>query len=54
MAVHSWDIHGAHATGMVTGWCSRLEGTFPDIYNKPDLIGPDLVTVSSALLARSG
>jgi 2-haloacid dehalogenase len=25
VAVHSWDVHGAHAAGMTTGWCSRLE-----------------------------
>src|ERR671912_191567 len=23
VAVHSWDVHGAHRAGLVTGWSSR-------------------------------
>lgn len=51
VAVHSWDIHGAHAAGMVTGWCSRLEGSLSEIFSAADVAGADLVAVANALLA---
>jgi 2-haloacid dehalogenase len=35
----------------VTGWASRLEGTFPEVFDPPDVTGPDLVTVIDGLLA---
>jgi 2-haloacid dehalogenase len=50
VAVHGWDVHGAHHAGLVTGWASRLEGTFPAIYDPPDVAGPDLVEVADQLL----
>jgi 2-haloacid dehalogenase len=50
VAVHGWDVHGAHHAGLVTGWASRLEGTFPAIYDRPDVAGPDLVEVAERLL----
>jgi 2-haloacid dehalogenase len=51
VAVHGWDVHGAHCAGLTTGWASRLEGTFPAIYDPPDVAGPDLVEVTDRLLA---
>lgn len=51
VAVHSWDIHGAHNAGLVTGWCERLEGRYPSIFDPPDVTGDDLVAVADALLA---
>ncbi len=51
IAAHSWDTHGAHRAGLVTGWVSRLEGRFPDIFDPPDVTGDDLVTVVDGLLA---
>jgi 2-haloacid dehalogenase len=51
IAVHSWDVHGAHHAGLVTGWASRLEGTFPATFTPPDVTGGDLVEVVDALLA---
>jgi 2-haloacid dehalogenase len=51
VAVHAWDIHGARRAGLVTGWASRLEGTFPEVFDPPDVTGPDLVTVIDGLLA---
>jgi 2-haloalkanoic acid dehalogenase type II len=36
VAVHGWDVHGAHHAGLVTGWASRLAGAFPAIYDPPD------------------
>ena len=51
VAVHAWDVHGARRAGLVTGWASRLEGSFADIFDQPDVSGPDLVSVADALLA---
>lgn len=50
VAVHSWDVHGARRAGLVTGWCSRSEGTFAEVFEPPDVTGPDLVTVADGLL----
>ena len=51
VAVHSWDIHGAHRAGLTTGWCSRLEGSYPSIFDPADVAGRDLLEVVEALLA---
>ncbi|MPZ60500.1 MAG: haloacid dehalogenase type II [Propionibacteriales bacterium] len=51
VAAHSWDTHGAHHAGLVTGWVSRLEKRFPDIYSPADVTGDDLVAVVEGLLA---
>lgn len=51
VAVHSWDVHGAHRAGLVTGWCSRLEGRQPELFAAADVTGADLVAVAEALLA---
>lgn len=39
VTMHSWDAHGAHRAGLVTGWASRLEGSFPDIFAPPQVSG---------------
>lgn len=51
VAVHAWDVHGACRAGLVTGWASRLEGRFPAILDRPDVVGADLVEVVDGLLA---
>ncbi len=50
VAVHGWDVHGAHRAGLVTGWAARLEGTFPATFDPPDVTGADLVEVVDGLL----
>jgi 2-haloacid dehalogenase len=51
VAAHSWDTHGAHRAGLVTGWVSRLEGRYADVFDPPDVTGDDLVAVVDGLLA---
>jgi 2-haloacid dehalogenase len=51
VAVHAWDIHGARRVGLVTGWASRLEGTYSPLFDPPDVTGADLVEVAEGLLA---
>lgn len=50
VAVHAWDIHGATRAGLVTGWCSRSGEAFPEVFEPPDVTGPDLVAVADGLL----
>ncbi len=50
VAVHAWDIHGAHAAGLVTGWASRLEGIYAAVFDPPDVRGAGLVEVVDALI----
>lgn len=51
VAVHSWDVHGARRAGLVTGWCSRLEGEIPQAFAAPTVSGASLVDVVDGLLA---
>ncbi len=53
VAVHSWDIHGARRAGLVTGWCSRLEGRVSPVFDGADVAGDDLVDVVERLLQLS-
>ncbi|MFP3899745.1 MAG: HAD-IA family hydrolase [Acidimicrobiia bacterium] len=50
VAVHPWDVHGASRAGLVTGWCSRSASAFPEVFERPDVTGPDLVAVADGLL----
>jgi 2-haloacid dehalogenase len=51
VAVHAWDVHGAVRAGLVGGWASRLEGTYPPTFDAPDVQGADLRQVVDGLLA---
>jgi 2-haloacid dehalogenase len=51
VAVHAFDCHGAHRVGLTTGWASRLEGHYADIFAPADVVGRDLVEVAHGLLA---
>lgn len=50
VAVHAWDIHGAHRAGLTTGWCARLEGPYLAMFDPASVTGADLVAVADALL----
>jgi 2-haloacid dehalogenase len=51
VAAHGWDVHGAHRAGLLTGWVSRLEGDWSELFDPPDATGQDLVGVVRELLA---
>jgi len=53
VAVHAFDCHGAHRAGLTTGWASRLEGHYADIFAPADVVGTDLVEVARGLLSLS-
>lgn len=49
VAVHPWDIHGAHQAGMRTGWLSRQPARYPGYFAAPDVRAPDLVSLARQL-----
>lgn len=51
VAVHAWDIHGAHQAGLTTGWVARSGHTFPDMFSPPDITGHDLVDTVQRLVS---
>ncbi|WP_433798730.1 HAD family hydrolase [Actinomycetospora sp. CA-084318] len=51
VAVHSWDVHGAVAAGLLGGYCERLEGLVPDAVLRPHVVAETLDDVVAGLLA---
>jgi 2-haloacid dehalogenase len=51
VAVHAFDCHGARAAGLTTGWASRLEQHYGEVFDPADVTGEDLAAVATALLA---
>lgn len=51
VAVHAFDCHGAKRAGLTTGWASRMEGHYADIFAPADVVGTDLVEVAQGLTA---
>jgi 2-haloacid dehalogenase len=49
VAVHPWNIHGAHAAGMRTAWLNRHGGQYPAYFTTPDLQVPDLPSLAQQL-----
>jgi 2-haloacid dehalogenase len=54
VAVHSWDVHGAVAAGLLGGFCERLEGRVPDAVLRPHVSAEALDDVVAGLLALPG
>lgn len=51
VAVHAFDCHGARRAGLTTGWSSRLEGHYANVFAPADVVGSDLVEVAEGLIA---
>ena len=51
ISAHDWDIHGAHRAGLQTG--RILRGGLPPsgVFDRADVVGPDLPAVVEALLS---
>ncbi len=50
VAVHPWDLHGAAAAGLVTGWANRTGRAYPSIFRRPHIEAPTLDGVVEGLL----
>ena len=51
VAVHPWDIHGAHQAGMRTGWIARQPTPYPDYFAAPDLQAQDLAALAEQIVS---
>ncbi|HEX5296464.1 MAG TPA: haloacid dehalogenase type II [Streptosporangiaceae bacterium] len=51
VAVHPWDIHGAHQAGMRTGWIDRQQTPYPDYFAAPDLQAPGLADLAGQIVS---
>lgn len=51
VAVHPWDIHGAHQAGMHTGWISRQQVPYPGYFSPPGLQAPGLGALAERILS---
>ena len=51
VAVHPWDIHGAHLAGMRTGWIARQPTPYPDYFAAPDLQAQDLPALAEQIVS---
>jgi 2-haloacid dehalogenase len=51
VAAHAWDIAGANAAGLTTGWVARTEKFFHRAMGTPVVTGDGLVDVVDALIA---
>ena len=51
VSAHPWDVHGARAAGLLTGWCNRTGSHFPETFQEADVHGPDLLEVVEGFLS---
>ena len=49
VAVHPWDIHGAHQAGLGTAWINRTGAQYPGYFSPPDLEAVDLPELADQL-----
>ena len=47
VAVHPWDIHGAHRAGLRTAFINRTGGTYPSYFDGPDVEVTSLVELAA-------
>ncbi|MGX5357383.1 haloacid dehalogenase type II [Kocuria sp. KH4] len=49
VAVHPWDVHGAHEAGLRTAWLNRTGAQYPGYFARPDLEAADLPSLAAQL-----
>jgi 2-haloacid dehalogenase len=54
VAVHPWDVHGAHHAGLGTAWLNRSGAAYPAGFHVPDLEADSLVDLAAQLGAVAG
>ena len=54
VAAHWWDVAGAKAAGLRTGWVARRDLVLPDSVPRPDVGGRDLTEVAEGLAKLAG
>ncbi len=49
VAVHPWDIDGAHKAGLATAWINRTDARYPAYFAAPDIEATSLVDLGAQL-----
>jgi 2-haloacid dehalogenase len=49
VAVHPWDLEGAHRAGLRTAWVDRAGSRFPAYFSEPDIVVESLEDVAERL-----
>ncbi len=49
VAVHPWDIHGAHQAGLATAWVNRTGRPYPGYFATPDIEATSVVDLAAQL-----
>lgn len=49
VAVHPWDIDGAHRAGLATAWLNRTGAPYPDYFERADVEVASLVELAASL-----
>jgi 2-haloacid dehalogenase len=49
VAIHPWDIDGAHRAGMLTAWINRTGEQYPEYFNAPTLEATSLTHLADIL-----
>lgn len=52
VAVHPWDIHGAHRAGLRTAFINRAGARYPGFVDRPDVEAETLVGLAQVLAGR--
>ncbi len=52
VAVHPWDIHGAHRAGLRTAFINRAGVRYPGFFDRPDVEADNLVGLAQVLAGR--
>ncbi len=50
VAVHPWDLQGAHSAGLRTAWIARGAAPWPDCFDEPALVASGLDDLAGQLL----
>jgi 2-haloacid dehalogenase len=54
VAAHDWDVFGALSAGCRGAYIARKGRVYHPLYEKPDIMGPDLVDVVGQILQVDG
>ena len=54
VAVHPWDLHGAHQAGLRTAWVNRSGSSYPSSFGTPDLEVASLIDLAARLGGNTG
>jgi len=52
VAAHAWDIAGASRAGLHTAFIRSVEGSYLEVYPRPDVLADSLLEAARAMVQR--